>query len=265
MIFQAKFRIKIIAPNDLEVISNTDIIETNPDPTRNGFKIVQFSETPVMSTYILAYIVGRFDYIQTSTQRGHQIRIYTPRGRKSEGYFALGAAEKLLTFFEDYFDLPYPLKKLDHIAISDFAYRAMENWGLITYREEALLFKETTTSNSEKMLISKVMAHETAHQWFGNLVTHKWWTHLWLKEGFATFMQYFGLDHIDSHYNAWGQFYLHSLVPAFKLDSFADSHPIEVPVDNPSEIDSIYDDISYNKGASIIRMLFHWLGEKVGA
>ncbi|KAG5880379.1 hypothetical protein JTB14_027286 [Gonioctena quinquepunctata] len=214
-----------------------------------------------MSTYLVAAVIGEYDYIEDESSDGVLVRVYTPKGKKEQGKFALEVATKVLPFYKEYFDIAYPLPKIDLIAIADFSAGAMENWGLVTYRETCLLVDPQNTSAVSKQWIALVVGHELAHQWFGNLVTMEWWTHLWLNEGYASFVEFICVNHLFPEYDIWTQFVNDSYIRALELDSLKNSHPIEVPVENPSEIDEIFDDISYNKGASVIRMLHHYIGD----
>ncbi|XP_074597724.1 puromycin-sensitive aminopeptidase-like isoform X2 [Brevipalpus obovatus] len=259
---KARFQVTMIAPKDLTVLSNTNVVSETPHKEDAGLKVVKFGETPIMSTYLVAFVVGEYEYIETKTERGTSVKVYTQIGKKDQGKFALETASKCLTLFEKYFNIPYPLEKLDHIAIPDFASGAMENWGLVTYRETCILDDPKNTSSANREFIATCVCHETAHQWFGNLVTMEWWTHLWLNEGFATFMQYLATDGIYPELDIWLQFVTSSSLPAFGLDSFHNSHPIEVPVGHPDEVESIFDAISYEKGGSIIRMCYNWIGDE---
>ncbi|MEI8174424.1 MAG: M1 family aminopeptidase, partial [bacterium] len=223
---------------------------------------IKFSPTPKMSTYLLAFIVGDFEFIESKTKNGVQIRVFTTPGKKHQAKFALDCAIKTLEFYEKYFDIAYPLSTLDMIAIPDFTYGAMENWGAITYRESALLVDDDHSSLSNKQWVALVIAHEIAHQWFGNLVTMEWWTHLWLNEGFASYIEYLAVDKLFPHWDIWTQFSTSDLGVALRLDALKNTHPIEIPVHHPNEIGEIFDEVSYSKGASIIRMLADYLGEK---
>jgi puromycin-sensitive aminopeptidase len=170
-------------------------------------------------------------------------------------------AVKTLPFYKDYFKIAYPLPKMDLIAIQDFAAGAMENWGLVTYRERLLLVNPAS-STITKQLVALVVGHELAHQWFGNLVTMEWWTHLWLNEGFATWIEYLCVDHTHPEYEIWTNFLSREYASAMSLDALASSHPIEVPVGPPSEVEEIFDAISYCKGSCVIRMLHEWIGQE---
>ena len=259
---KAKFQVTMIAPKNLTVLSNTNIVSETVCKDDPSLKVVQFGPTPIMSTYLVAFIVGEYEYIEKKTERGISVKIYTPLGKKEQGEFALDTAAKCLTLFEDYFKIPYPLEKLDHIAIPDFASGAMENWGLVTYREVSILVDPEKSSPKNREWCGIAICHETAHQWFGNLVTMEWWTHLWLNEGFASFMEYLSLDKIHPEFKIWSQFVSSASMRAFSLDSLHDTHSIEIPVGHPGEVDSIFDAVSYDKGASIIRMCHDWIGDE---
>ncbi len=257
---KAIFDVNLIVPVGKTAISNT--LPTSVIEHEFGYKIVSFASTPKMSTYLLAFIVGDFEWVETKTKNGVLVRVVTVPGKSHQAKFALDITVKCLEFYEEYFDIPYPLNTLDMIAIPDFESAAMENWGAITFRESYLLVDEGNTSLSVKKRIVEVIAHELAHQWFGNLVTMEWWTHLWLNEGFASYIPYLAIDRISPNWNIWQEFTIGTLSTALKLDSLQNTHPIEVEVYNPSEIGEIFDAVSYSKGASVIRMLADYLGEK---
>ena len=258
---KAIFDVKLIVPEDHVAISNT--IETEIAEHSPGYKIVTFEPTPKMSTYLLAFIVGRFENIETKTKSGVRVRVFTTPGKKHQAKFALETAAKVLEFYEDYFGIPYPLPVLDLIAIPDFASGAMENWGAVTYRETALLVDEELSTTINKQHIGYIISHELAHMWFGNLVTMEWWTHLWLNEGFATYIGYLAVDNVFPQWKIWTQFVYTDHAQALGMDGLKNTHAIEVEVHNPSEISEIFDDISYEKGASIIRMLAVYLGKEI--
>jgi puromycin-sensitive aminopeptidase len=222
-----------------------------------------FDTTPVMSTYLLAFVTGEMSHLEAKTKRGTIVRTYATPDKVELTQFALDCAVRTLEFYEDYFAIPYPLEKCDMIALPDFASGAMENWGCITYREHALLVDEDNTTLSTKQWVAMVVAHELAHQWFGNLVTMRWWTDLWLNEGFASWIEYLAVDHMFPEWNMWTQFIVDEQQQALKLDALEHTHPIEVPVNHPDEIRSIFDAISYSKGASAIHMLNNYLGPEV--
>ena len=257
---KAVFHVSLIVPRNKTTISNTlpvSVLEHDA-----GYQIVKFSPTPKMSTYLLAFIIGDFEYIESKTKNGVQVRVFTTPGKKHQASFALLCAVKTLEFYEKYFAIAYPLPVLDMIAIPDFASGAMENWGAITYRESALLVDENHSSTSNKQWVALVVAHELAHQWFGNLVTMEWWTHLWLNEGFASYIEYLAVDKLFPKWDIWTQFSTNDLGVALRLDALKHTHPIEIPVYHPDEIGEIFDEVSYSKGASIIQMLADYIGEE---
>ncbi|KAJ8311540.1 hypothetical protein KUTeg_010895, partial [Tegillarca granosa] len=176
--------------------------------------------------------------------------------------YALGVGVELLTYFEDYFNISFPLPKQDMIAIPDFSAGAMENWGLIAYRETAMLYDPVDSSSADKQRVAAVVSHELAHQWYGNLVTPSWWDDLWLNEGFASFVEYMGVAHVHQDWKMFDQFIVEALQNVFNFDGLVTSHPVYVPVSHPDQIIEIFDRISYAKGASIIRMMRFFLGEE---
>ncbi len=257
---KAIFHVSLIVPKGKTAISNT--LPVSVAEHEGGYEIVKFSPTPVMSTYLLAFIIGDFEYLESKTKNNVRVRVYTTPGKKHQAEFALECAVQTLEFYDEYFDIPYPLPVLDMIAIPDFTSGAMENWGAITYRESALLVDDKHSSIGNKQWVALVIAHEIAHQWFGNLVTMEWWTHLWLNEGFASYIEYLAVDKLFPHWDIWTQFSTHELGTALRLDSLLHTHPIEIPVHHPDEIGEIFDEVSYSKGACIIRMLASYIGEK---
>lgn len=192
-----------------------------------------------------------------------QISVWTRPGFAHTAEYALKVAGKILRYYEDFFGIEYPLPKMDMIALPDFNAGAMENWGLITYRETAMLYDEFSSSIANKQRVAVVVAHELAHQWFGNLVTPKWWDDLWLNEGFASYVEYLGVDHVEPKWRMLDQFVVEEVQNVFRMDGLSSSHQISIPVNNPDEISEIFDHISYAKGASIIRMMSHFLTEQV--
>lgn len=258
---KAVFDVTLLVPSHAVAISNT--LPVSEAERENGVREVSFSPTPKMSTYLLAFIVGEFEHIETRTKEGTLVRVFTTPGKKRQAAFALECAARTLSFYNDYFAIPYPLPVLDLIAIPDFSAGAMENWGAITYRESAILVDEAHSSAATKQWVALVIAHEIAHQWFGNLVTMEWWTHLWLNEGFASYIEYLAADKLFPEWNVWTQFAYLDLSRALSLDALRHTHPVEVPVRHPDEIAEIFDEVSYSKGASVIRMLADYLGERV--
>ncbi|XP_063815723.1 puromycin-sensitive aminopeptidase [Pseudophryne corroboree] len=259
---KATFDVILIVPKDRVALSNMNLIERKPYPDDDSLVEVKFARSPVMSTYLVAFVVGEYDFVETRSADGVLVRVYTPVGKAEQGKFALEVAAKTLPFYKDYFNVPYPLPKIDLIAIADFAAGAMENWGLVTYRETALLIDPKNSCSSSRQWVALVVGHELAHQWFGNLVTMEWWTHLWLNEGFASWIEYLCVDHCFPEYDIWTQFVSADYTRAQELDALENSHPIEVNVGHPSEVDEIFDAISYSKGASVIRMLHDYIGDE---
>lgn len=257
---KAIFEVKLIVPEIMTAISNT--MPTVVREHEAGYKIVEFAPTPLMSTYLLAFIVGNLEHVERKTKEGVLVRVFATPGKIHQAEFALDCATKMLSFFGEYFDIPYPLPVLDMIAIPDFASGAMENWGAITYREVALLIDPDHSSAVMKQRVATVIAHELSHQWFGNLVTMEWWTHLWLNEGFASYIEYLAVDHVFPEWDMWTEFVSGDLDTALDLDALKHTHPIEVEVHHPDDISEIFDMVSYAKGASVIRMLADYLGEK---
>ncbi|XP_078280972.1 puromycin-sensitive aminopeptidase [Rhinoraja longicauda] len=258
---KATFDITLIVPKDKIALSNMNVTERNPYPDDDDLVEVKFAKSPIMSTYLVAFVVGEYDFVEAKSSDGILVRVYTPIGKAEQGKFALEVAVKTLPFYREYFNVPYPLPKIDLIAIADFAAGAMENWGLVTYRETALLIDPKNSCSSSKQWVALVVGHELAHQWFGNLVTMEWWTHLWLNEGFASWIEYLCVDHCFPEYDIWTQFVSTDYTRALELDALDSSHPIEVAVGHPAEVDEIFDAISYSKGASVIRMLHNYIGD----
>ena len=254
---KATFEISLITDNKFSAISNMPVKSI----TKLGKKkLHKFGKTPIMSTYLIYLGVGEFEYLLGRIGKT-QIRVVTTKGNKSKGKFALDLGKKLLVSYEKYFGIKYPLPKLDLIAIPDFAAGAMENWGAITFRETILLYDPNTSSTKTKQFIAEVISHEIAHQWFGNLVTMKWWNDLWLNESFATFMATKFVDKFYPEWDLWNQFVEDAMNIAMGLDSLKTTHPIDVKVNSPAEIREIFDAISYDKGGCILRMLEDYVGE----
>jgi len=254
---KATFEISIIADNKFTAISNMPVKTKKKIENKT---IYNFSKTPIVSTYLIYLGVGEFEYL-TGKVGKIQIRVVTTKGNKSKGKFSLDLGKKLLTSYEKYFGIKYPLPKLDLIAVPDFAAGAMENWGAITFRETILLYDPKTSSTRTKQFIAEVISHEIAHQWFGNLVTMKWWNDLWLNESFATFMATKFVDKFYPEWDLWNQFVEDAMNVAMGLDSLKTTHPIDVKVNSPAEIREIFDAISYDKGGCVLRMLEHYVGE----
>ena len=255
---KATFDVSVITEGNLTAISNMPLLNKKKAGRKVLFK---FMRTPVMSTYLLYVGVGEFEFLRGKLGKT-TIRIITTKGKREQGRLALDFTKKFLGFYQKYFGIKYPLPKLDMIAVPDFAAGAMENWGAITFRETILLYDPKSSSTETKQHIAEVISHEIAHQWFGNLVTMKWWDDLWLNESFATFMATKAVASFYPDWDLWDQFLKTEMGGAMNLDALKSSHPINVEVKEPGQIREIFDEISYNKGGTVLRMLENFLGEK---
>jgi puromycin-sensitive aminopeptidase len=247
----------------LETAAGETVIANTPVKTQktSGKKLTTtFETTPKMSSYLLAFVTGEMEYKEAKTKDGVLVRTYATPDNVAYTEFALDCAVKTLEFYNDYFDTAYPLAKCDFIALPDFASGAMENWGCITFREQALLVDPQNTSLHLKQWVANVVAHELTHQWFGNLVTMRWWTDLWLNESFASWMSYLAVDHLFPEWDVWTQFIADEQSLGMRLDALENTHPIQVAINHPDEIRTIFDAISYEKGASVLLMLHNYLG-----
>ena len=259
---KAKFQVNIGRSQSMTSISNMPAKASGvPMLDQADFVWDQYQESLKMSTYLLAFVVSDFDY-RTGLNLGTEFRIWSRKEAIEETKYAADIGPKILKYYETYFNIPFPLPKQDMIAIPDFSAGAMENWGLITYRETALLHNPKMDSASRRIYVSTVVAHELAHQWFGDLVTMKWWDDLWLNEGFASYVETIGAAHVEPTASILERFCIDNTYDTMDLDSLETSHPISATVKHPDEINEIFDRISYGKGASIIRMMNHFLTEE---
>jgi len=257
--FKAVFEVDVVAPKGTIALGNMPVREREVD-AESGATRFCFEPTPVMSSYLLAFVVGDLQCVEGKTEKGVDVAVYSTPGHDGQGDFALSVACKALDFFGDYFGIDYVLPKCDMVAIADFAAGAMENWGLVTYREAALLVDERKTSAAAKQRVAYVVCHELAHQWFGNLVTMAWWNDLWLNEGFATWVGWLAVDAIFPEWQVWRQFVANDVGYALRVDALESSHPIEAVINDPKEISQIFDGLSYQKGAAVIRLLESTIG-----
>ncbi|KAG5537939.1 hypothetical protein RHGRI_025134 [Rhododendron griersonianum] len=246
---KATFKITMEVPSELTALSNMPVIH---EELHGQIKTVSFEESPIMSTYVVAVVIGSFDYIEDSTADGIKVRAYCPVGESDKGRFALNVAVKSLDLFKKYFSMPYTLPKLDMVAVPDFSAGAMENYGLIVYRETEMLLDDMHSAAVNKQ-------RAIAHQWFGNLVTMEWWTHIWLNEGFATWVSYLATDSLFPEWEIWTQF-LDETAGGLRMDALESSHPIEVEIHHARSVLEVFDSISYEKGSAVIRMLMDYLG-----
>ncbi|XP_029295882.1 LOW QUALITY PROTEIN: leucyl-cystinyl aminopeptidase [Cottoperca gobio] len=248
--FKATFLIKISRKTHYMTLSNMP--QAKSTPLVNGLIQDEFEKTSVnMSTYLVAFVVANFTPISRNVSNT-LVSVYSVPVKMEHTEYALDTASKLLEFYNDFFEINYPLKKLDLVAIPDFLAGAMENWGLITFRETSLLVGQH--SSLEKQVVASVVAHELAHQWFGNLVTMSWWNDLWLNEGFATYMQYMSLQTVLPKLDI-GNLFLAVRFRALDKDALNSTHAVSTEVNTPEQVEEMFDSVSYEKGASILLML----------
>lgn len=254
---KATFDLSATILTELSAVSNMPVKAT--EPAGQGIKRVVFATTPKMSTYLLFLGVGDFEAISTDVE-GVRVSIIAKRGDAEKGRFALEAAAKLLHYYNDYFGIPFPLPKLDFIAVpGSGGFSAMENWGAILHFEPALLLDPTAASEADRQRVFVTEAHEMAHQWFGDLVTMRWWDDLWLNEGFASWMERKATDAFHPDWGVWLQARA-GRERAMRSDALATSHPIVQPIGTPAEADLAFDEITYQQGQAVVQMLEAFLG-----
>jgi len=256
-VYKATFDVTVITDKDLTVLSNRNVVSDTPGPDA-GKHTVTFATTAKMSSYLLAIAVGDFEYIEGSAD-GIPIRVYTFPGKKDLTHFALEAAEHSITYYDKYFGVKYPFGKLDMVGLPDFAAGAMENAGLITYREVALLADPKTASIDQLKMVGVDVAHEIAHQWFGDLVTMQWWDDIWLNEGFATWMSSKPLEEWKPQWRMDLDDALET-TQTLNTDSLSNTRPIHQAAETSAQIQELFDGIAYGKAASVLRMLEAYLG-----
>jgi len=257
--FKAVFAVTLAIDPALTAVSNTAVVS---ETSENGRKVVRFADSIVMSTYLVAFVVGELEATDAVPVGQTPLKVWCVPGKKRLARFGQDIGAASLAFFEDYYGLPYPGDKLDLLAIPDFAAGAMENLGAITFRETALLVDETAASHAELERVADVVAHENAHMWFGDLVTMTWWNGIWLNEAFATFMEMLAVDAWKPEWQRWTTFGV-SRAAALSLDGLHSTRPIEFPVTSPRDADAMFDVLTYEKGASVLRMLEQYLGAVV--
>lgn len=258
---KATYDVTLTTEKDITVIGNMPIINQK---TIDNKLVTKFETTPIMSSYLLAWVTGELHKKTAQTKSGVEVNVWATPAQASENLdFALDIAVRSIDFFDEYFDTPYPLPKADHVALPDFSSGAMENWGLITYREIALLVDPKNTSISTKQYVATVIAHELSHQWFGNLVTMEWWNDLWLNESFASLMEYVAVDALEPEWKSWLDFASNDCVIALRRDSLDGVQPVRIDVNHPDEIGTLFDGaIVYAKGARLLQMLQNYIGDK---
>lgn len=258
---KATYDVTLTTEDDVTVLGNMPVAYQDADGQR---MVTKFETSPRMSTYLLAFVVGELQSKTAKTKDGVEVNVWaTPAQPASSLDFPLDIAVRSIEFYNDYFGTAYPLPKSDHIALPDFSSGAMENWGLITYREIALLADPETSSISSRQYIATVIAHELAHQWFGNLVTMEWWNDLWLNESFATLMEYLAVDALHPEWNIWLDFITNESVIALRRDAIDGVQSVQVDVNHPDEINTLFDGaIVYAKGARLLRMIQTYIGSE---
>lgn len=260
-IMKATFNVVIKHRTHMVALSNGREMDTIDHG--DGWSSTRFETSPVMSTYLLALAVGVLDYREINTTNGIRLRTWSRPNAIDTTAFALESASSLMTYFEDYFSIPFQISKMDMIGVPDYGHGGMENWGLVTYPESGLFYDPDVDTRSTKESMLTVIAHEIAHQWFGNLVTMEWWDDLWLNEGFGTYFGYLGADALYPEMKLLETLIATNNHVVLISDALSTSHPIKVHVTSPSEIDELFDDISYIKGAAVLRMLHAMLGDDV--
>ncbi len=256
---KAVFAATLVIDPALTAVSNTRVLS---ERSEGGRKVLQFADTMKMSTYLVAFVVGKLEGTAPTMVGRAPLRLWCVPGKTHLAKFGQEIASFSLEFFEDYYGLPYPGDKLDLLAIPDFASGAMENLGAITFRETALLVDAQAATHAELERIADVVAHENAHMWFGDLVTMSWWNGLWLNEAFATFAEMLAVDAWKPQWQRWTTFGVSRAV-AMLVDGLHSSRPIEYPVRAPKDADAMFDTLTYEKGASVLRMLEQYLGPDV--
>lgn len=257
--FKAVFSTTLAVDPALKAISNSRV---HSESIEAGKRVVRFADTMPLSTYLVAFVVGDLEATEPILVGKTPLSIWCVPGKNHLTAFAQAISAFSLGFFERYYGMPYPGDKLDLLAIPDFAAGAMENLGAITFRETALLVDASTATHAEQERVADVVSHEIAHMWFGDLVTMGWWNGLWLNEAFATFMEMAAVDAWRSHWDRWTTFGA-SRSAAFAVDGLHATRPIEFPVAAPRDADAMFDVLTYEKGASVLRMLEQYIGPEV--
>ena len=260
-VFRASFDVTLVVRENLLAIANMPVAHEAPLAAQPGWKEVTFARTPAMATYLVALYAGEFETVE-GEHDGVQLRIVTTEGKRESARYALESTKRILAFYNDYFGVRYPLPKLDQIAVpaAFSSFSAMENWGAITYIDTAILYDPATSSQARREAAFETIAHEIAHQWFGNLVTMAWWDNLWLNEGFASWMGTKCSDALNPAWQLWPRANADE-ERAMALDARKTTHPVQTPVANESQASDAFDEISYQKGQSFLRMLEAYLGE----
>lgn len=256
---KATFQLTLCSPAGEAVVSNTPIASQS---TKNKKTVTTFEKTPRMSSYLLAFAYGEMKYKESQTASGINVRVYATPDKVNLTQFSLDTAVKCLEFFEDYYGVAYPLPKMDLIGLPDFSAGAMENWGMVTFRESVLFYDPKSSPIETKQFVAMVISHEFAHQWFGNLVTMKWWNDLWLNESFAEMMGYMAADKLFPEWNMWRDFVQREVGSALNRDALPTVQAVQTEVKHPDELATLFDpSIVYAKGAALINTIRNLLGE----
>ena len=257
--FKAVFGITLVVRDCDTAVSNSPEVER--EPRADGLVAITFADTMMMSTYLVAFVVGPLEATEWRDVDGIPLRLVHIPGKGHLTEFGLDVAEFCLKWFQDYYGIPYPGDKVELLALPDFAAGAMENLGCITFRENLLLVDPVNATQPERQLVADVVAHELAHMWFGDLVTMRWWNGIWLNEAFATFMEIAACDAFKPEWGRWLTFGIERTV-AFETDSLASTRPVEFEVNSPTDAEGMFDVLTYQKGGALLRMLEQHLGEE---
>ena len=258
---KAEYDLTLVTRTGITVLGNMPI---KSEEENGDFLTTAFEKTPQMSSYLLAFVIGELHKKTARTKSGVEVNVWaTPAQNENTLDFALDIATRSIDFYDEYFGVKYPLPKSDHVALPDFSSGAMENWGLITYRESCLLADPELTPESSRRFIATVIAHELSHQWFGNLVTMNWWNDLWLNESFANMMEYVAIDALHPEWRMWEDFATNEVTAALRRDSLDGVQSVQADVNHPDEISTLFDPaIVYAKGGRLLVMIRKLIGEE---
>ncbi len=238
----------------MEEISVDDLDET--------WRRTQFNTTPIMSTYILAFVVSDFEHVTVEGPNSLQIRVWTRSEYINNTDYILNYLPKAYHFYQDYFNISEVVTKADHFAAPDFNAGAMENWGLVLYRESALVYDKEKSLLEDEFFVLLVMCHEVSHSWFGNMATLRWWNDVWLNEAFANTLMYFAMDHLQPDFHVQDTLVVHDIFAVMEKDSVETTHPVSTHVEDPRQVQQYFDEISYEKGLAVLRMLRGFIGNE---
>lgn len=255
---KARFAVTIVYPTGYVALSNMP--PTSTEVLDEHWHRTQFAETPKMSTYLLAFVIANYTYKEKISSKNYTVRVWSTHDKIEQTNYAMSIIGSIYEFFTDYFNVTDVMPKTDHVTVPDFSGGAMENWGLIIYRETSLLYDPKLSSSTNKFLIVLIISHEIAHTWFGNMATMKWWDDLWLNEGFACILMYFGINHIYPEWDAFSLQVVFEITPVMETDALLTSHPVSSSINSVHDIMEKFDDIAYKKGLAILRMLKGFLG-----